>query len=90
MRSISQIAKNFPKYAELSQPQPLELDAAQALLASDEALIAYLVGEDESWLWVLRRRDQAAMHRIALGATRRWRRKSRRCAIALILTLTPT
>ena len=63
----ARLAKDFPQYAELCQPRPIDLDAAQALLAPDEALLVYLVGGDESWLWVLRR-DRTAMHRIAIGA----------------------
>jgi CHAT domain-containing protein len=62
----AQIAREFPQYAELSQPRPMELAAAQALLGADEAALVYLAGEDETWLWVLRR-DRAALHKIALG-----------------------
>jgi CHAT domain-containing protein len=60
------IGRDFPAYAELSNPQPLDLSAAQALLAPDEALLVYLVGQDESWLWAVRR-DRAVLYRLAIG-----------------------
>ncbi len=63
----ARIAREFPAYAELSNPKPLELAEAQALLAPDEAMLVYLVGTDETWLWALRR-DRAALYRIKTGA----------------------
>ena len=61
------IAKDFPQYAELSNPKPLELADAQALLASDEAMLAYVVAPRETWLWVLRH-DRAGFYRIDMSA----------------------
>jgi len=61
------IGNEFPAYAELSNPKPLDLAAAQALLAPDEALLVYLVGQNESWLWAVRG-DRAALYRLAIGA----------------------
>jgi CHAT domain-containing protein len=49
------IGREFPAYAELSNPQPMTVAAAQALLADDEALLVYVVGGKVSWLWTLRR-----------------------------------
>jgi CHAT domain-containing protein len=51
----ARIAREFPAYAELSNPKPVELSEAQALLASDEAMLVYLAGPARSWLWVIRR-----------------------------------
>ena len=51
----ARIAKEFPAYAELSNPQPVSLEAAQALLGADEALLVYVVGPRTSWLWAARR-----------------------------------
>ncbi len=62
-----QLAAGFPGYAELSDPKPLDAAAAQELLGTDEALLVYLVDEDATWIWVLRR-DVVAMHRIGIGA----------------------
>ena len=63
----TQIAKEFPEYAELSNPKPLSAEAAQTLLAPDEALLVYISAEDATWLWVLRH-DRISFHRIDLGA----------------------
>jgi len=61
------LTQRFPKYQELASPQPLKVEDAQKLLSSDEALISYLVGYDESYLWVVRK-DKVAMHKIELSA----------------------
>jgi tetratricopeptide (TPR) repeat protein len=62
----ARIAKEFPAYAELGNPKPLELSEVQALLASDEAMLVYLVGDNESWLWVLRK-DRAQFLKLGIG-----------------------
>ncbi len=59
--------REFPAYAELSNPKPLQLAEAQALLAPDEAMLVYLIGRDESWLWALRR-DKAEFYKLDIGA----------------------
>jgi CHAT domain-containing protein/Tfp pilus assembly protein PilF len=64
----TRIAREFSAYAELSSPEPLELAATQAMLTPDEALLVYLVGQDESWLWALRR-DKAERYKLDIGAT---------------------
>jgi tetratricopeptide (TPR) repeat protein len=53
----ARIAREFPQYAELSNPKPLELAEVQALLEPKEAMLVYLVGSDKSWLWALRARS---------------------------------
>ncbi|HJU15371.1 MAG TPA: CHAT domain-containing tetratricopeptide repeat protein [Stellaceae bacterium] len=63
----ARIAAEFPGFAELSNPKPLDAQSAQALLAPDEALLVYLTSGKETWLWVLRR-DRLALQRIPLGA----------------------
>ncbi len=60
------LAEQFPEYAELVNPKPLSPKEAQALLEPDEALLAFLVGEEESFLWVVRK-DKLAMHRLDVG-----------------------
>jgi tetratricopeptide (TPR) repeat protein len=64
----ARIGHDFPAFAELSNPKPLQLASAQALLAPGEALLVYLVGQNESWLWA-GRRDRAALYRLAIGAS---------------------
>ena len=49
----SQLADEFPDYAELATPQPLSLHEAQELLGPDEALIAYLVDHAATYVWVI-------------------------------------
>jgi len=63
----ARIARDFPAFAELSNPKPLDIASAQALLAPDQAMLVYLVGGDETWLWALRR-DRVVMYRVDLGA----------------------
>ncbi|MBE7423559.1 MAG: CHAT domain-containing protein [Zoogloeaceae bacterium] len=61
----ARIAREFPRYGELTQPRPLSVVEAQKLLGADEALLMWLVGKEESFLWVLRR-DRTLFQRIAL------------------------
>jgi CHAT domain-containing protein/tetratricopeptide (TPR) repeat protein len=51
----AEIATAFPGYAELSNPQPLTADEAQALLAPDEALLLYVTYGEGVYVWVVRR-----------------------------------
>ena len=57
---------SFPEFADLTSTRPLPLDDAQALLADDEALLAYLVWNHQSFVFVLRR-DRAAVLELELG-----------------------
>jgi CHAT domain-containing protein/Tfp pilus assembly protein PilF len=61
MKTITELdmrlEREYPQYGELTNPKPLELAAAQKLLAEDEALVLLLASADESFLWVLRRND---------------------------------
>ena len=63
----AQVARDFPQYAELSNPKPLELADAQALLSPDEAMLVYLFGDDGGWLWAMRR-DRAAVFKLDMTA----------------------
>lgn len=60
------LAANFPQYAELASPQPLAMTDVQTLLASDEAMISFLIGEDESYVWTLTH-DRAEMVAVDIG-----------------------
>jgi CHAT domain-containing protein len=66
-RIDAQIADNFPQYAELSNPKPLELADAQALLGPQEAMLVYLFADDGGWLWVIRQ-DRAAVYKLGIAA----------------------
>ena len=45
--------EGFPRYAELTRPQPLTVKDVQALLAPDEALIFTFIGETYSFVWAI-------------------------------------
>lgn len=47
----AQIAKSFPDFADLINPQPLSLAQTQALLGPDEALLLVLVADDAAYAW---------------------------------------
>jgi CHAT domain-containing protein/Tfp pilus assembly protein PilF len=56
-----QLTREYPAYRELTDPRPLELPAAQKLLAPDEALVLLLIASnltlragERTFLWVLR------------------------------------
>src|SRR5439155_2073135 len=42
-----------PSYAELTQPQPLNLKETQQLLDSDTLLLEYSLGDEHSYLWAV-------------------------------------
>ena len=63
----ARITLDFPQYAELSNPKPLEIGEVQALLNPDEAMLVYLVGEKESWLWALRQ-SRGGFYKLDIGA----------------------
>ncbi len=50
----ARLAKDYPEYAELSNPKPIALKEAQALLNVDEALLAIIVNKEQSYLWAVR------------------------------------
>jgi CHAT domain-containing protein/Tfp pilus assembly protein PilF len=49
----TEIRLKNPRYAALVQPQPLGLTEMQRLLDADTLLLAYSLGSDESFLWVV-------------------------------------
>jgi CHAT domain-containing protein len=49
----AQIRATSPRYAALTQPQPLSAREIQQLLDEDSVLLEYSLGEERSWLWVL-------------------------------------
>ncbi|MFN7948530.1 MAG: tetratricopeptide repeat protein [Blastocatellia bacterium] len=50
----TEIRKNSPRYAALTQPQPLTLAEIQKqVLDDDTLLLEYAPGEKRSWLWVV-------------------------------------
>ena len=60
------LGQRFPEYQVLTGNAPLPMREAQALLRGDEALLSYLIGAQESYLWVVRK-DRQALLRLAVG-----------------------
>lgn len=52
------LAKNFPEYAVLTNPQPLDVTQVQALLRDDEALVAFIETSSPSWVWVITKTEK--------------------------------
>jgi len=52
-RVETEIRKQSPRYAELTQPRPLRANAVQTLLDNDTVLLNYTLGEKRSFLWAI-------------------------------------
>jgi CHAT domain-containing protein/predicted negative regulator of RcsB-dependent stress response len=53
----AEIRRRSPRYAALTQPQPLKPAQVQQLLDDDTLLLEYALGEKRSYLWVVSRND---------------------------------
>jgi CHAT domain-containing protein/tetratricopeptide (TPR) repeat protein len=53
--ATARLDKQFPEYAALSDPKPLKATEAQRLLGSDEALLFFLTGDTESYVFAVTR-----------------------------------
>jgi CHAT domain-containing protein/Tfp pilus assembly protein PilF len=53
----SVLSQKFPDYVALSKPQPLILQDTQKLLADDEAVLAFDIGDNNSYAWVVTRTE---------------------------------
>jgi CHAT domain-containing protein/tetratricopeptide (TPR) repeat protein len=51
----ARLAREFPDYTELAHPKPLSVAEIQSLLAPDEALVSYLIGEKTSYVFAIAR-----------------------------------
>ncbi|SJM94491.1 CHAT domain-containing protein [Crenothrix polyspora] len=58
------LQQEFPAYAQLIHPEPITLEKAQSLLKHDEALLAYLVDEEASYVFVVRPGQAPVLHRL--------------------------
>jgi CHAT domain-containing protein/tetratricopeptide (TPR) repeat protein len=71
-RLDGRLARDFPAYAELASARPAGVQEIQALLAPDEALLAYAVmgerrpGEEYDFVWLVRP-DRAEWRRLDLA-----------------------
>ncbi len=53
----AQLREQFPEYAKLANPKPLQVDDAQKLLGPDEAMVLLLTGDKESYVFSLTAAD---------------------------------
>ena len=53
------LAKSFPRYAELANPKPLKIADVQALLDEDEALLVFFTGESNNFVWAIGKHESA-------------------------------
>jgi CHAT domain-containing protein/tetratricopeptide (TPR) repeat protein len=65
--NTARLEREFPKYAALANPQPLKVEEAQQLLGALEALVFFLPGKAESYVFALTR-DAFEWRTIGLGA----------------------
>ena len=65
---MAEIEANFPDYAELINPTAPSLAQAQSILLPDEALLAFFVGRERSFVWVVSKAGVPAFVAIELGA----------------------
>ena len=49
----AQLEKEFPDYAALSNPRPLKVEDVQKLLATYEALVLFVTGEEQSYVFAV-------------------------------------
>ncbi|MBL8671301.1 MAG: CHAT domain-containing protein [Alphaproteobacteria bacterium] len=61
----TRIEKEFPRYAELADPKPAPLSLVQSLLQADEAMLAFVVAEDESYVMAIRK-ESAIFRKVAV------------------------
>ena len=55
------LARDFPEYATLTNPQPLSMGEVERLLRDDEALVAFVETpiSEQIWVWVISRTHKA-------------------------------
>ncbi|MGH9956905.1 MAG: CHAT domain-containing tetratricopeptide repeat protein, partial [Pyrinomonadaceae bacterium] len=54
----ARIRSSSPRYADLMQPQPMNLKAVQQMLTDDNTLLLeYMLGDDRSYLWAVTRNE---------------------------------
>jgi CHAT domain-containing protein/Tfp pilus assembly protein PilF len=53
-RAVSRLTSAFPKYGEITSPEPIEVPAVRRLLSADEALVSFWVLDDRLLIWLIR------------------------------------
>lgn len=65
--ATADLQKNYPDFAALTNPKPIGIEDVRANLKDNEALIAFLVADQESYVWAITK-DKLGWERIQLGA----------------------
>ena len=55
IRTVNQLNAAYPKYAELTSPEPIDVPGVRKMLGADEALISYWIVDDRLLIWLVRR-----------------------------------
>jgi len=53
-KTREKLEQEFPEYSNLARAKPLSIKDVQHLLSPNEVLLTYVVGNEESYLWVIR------------------------------------
>jgi len=64
---MATIERRYPDYAGLINPQPAAIDDARKALKPDEALVAFFVGEERSFVWAVPKSGSAHFAAIDAG-----------------------
>jgi CHAT domain-containing protein/Tfp pilus assembly protein PilF len=56
------VARDFPDFTELSNPQPLTVPETEALLGPDEALVTFSINDTDTLIWVITRERLVWVH----------------------------
>jgi CHAT domain-containing protein/Tfp pilus assembly protein PilF len=57
--NTARLEREFPAYADLANPKPLKADDVQQLLGPDEAMVFFLTGDEESYVFAASRESFA-------------------------------
>jgi CHAT domain-containing protein/tetratricopeptide (TPR) repeat protein len=57
--NTARLEREFPAYAELASPKPLKMEDVQRLLGPDEAMVFFLTGAEESYVFAVTRESFA-------------------------------
>ncbi|MEJ2377669.1 MAG: CHAT domain-containing protein [Pseudolabrys sp.] len=64
----AEIAKRFPRYADLIAPKPPSVDEIKAILKPGEALLSFYFGRQRSFVWAVPKKGKVAFAAIKLTA----------------------
>jgi CHAT domain-containing protein len=62
-----EIEKRFPDYADLATPRPVKIDQVRQALHADEALVAFYVGPQRSFVWAVPKQGPVVFAAVPLG-----------------------